>query len=329
MKFSLLFHCFLCVLSLSVFSPLSKARIPVIFDTDLGTDIDDTWALAQLLRSPELEVKLVLSDAGDTRYRATLIAKFFEIAGRSEIPIGIGHNFGPMGEESLNQAPWIKGYELAKYPGKVHEDGIGAFIDLVRNSPETLTLIAIGPVPNIAKALERAPDIASKLRFVGMHGSFRLGYGGSKKPAAEANVAVAPAALRTVLGAPWKDVLLTPLDTCGLVSLKGDAYQRIWSSTQDPLLRALIENYCIFAPRVRWMHCDWFATASTTLFDSVAVYLAYDESLVNIETLRFDISDDGYTRLEDKGPFCARVATSWKDQAAFERHLAQRLLGKE
>jgi hypothetical protein len=42
------------------------ARIPVILDTDIGTDIDDTWALAMLLKSPELDAKLVVSDSGDT-----------------------------------------------------------------------------------------------------------------------------------------------------------------------------------------------------------------------------------------------------------------------
>ena len=41
----------------------------------------------------------------------------------------------------------------------------------------------------------------------------------------------------------------------------------------DPLLRAVIESYCVFAPRVSWMECDFFATRSTTLFDCVAVYL--------------------------------------------------------
>lgn len=36
-------------------------KIPVVLDTDLGSDIDDTWALAMLLRSPELDVKLILT----------------------------------------------------------------------------------------------------------------------------------------------------------------------------------------------------------------------------------------------------------------------------
>lgn len=302
-------------------------RIPVVFDTDLGTDVDDTWALAQILRSPELDLKLVLTETGDATYRASLAAKFLERAGRADVPVGLGKDFGPMPEEYRNQAPWLKGYDLAKYPGKVHADGIQALIDLVMNSPETITIIAVGCTPTLAAALEREPRLAGRCRFVGMHGSFQVGYGGGP-PSAEANVKGFPAELRKVLSAPWQDILLTPLDTCDRVALRGEAYHAIWSATGDPVLRAVIENYCIFAPRVNWMHCDFFATRSTTLFDCVAVYLAHAEELLEIETVRFRITDDGFTVPEAHGPLQARVALRWKSLPDFEALLARRLLLK-
>jgi inosine-uridine nucleoside N-ribohydrolase len=305
----------------------SAARIPVVFDTDIGTDIDDTWALAQILRSPELDLKLVLTETGDATYRASLAAKFLEIAGRTDVTVGLGKDFGPMPEEYRNQTPWLKGYDLAKYPGKVHADGIQALIDLVMNSPQTVTIIAVGCTPTLAAALEREPRLAARCRFVGMHGSFKVGYGGGA-PSAEANVKGYPAELRQVLSAPWQDILLTPLDTCDRVSLRGEPYHAIWSATGDPVLRAVIENYCIFAPRVTWMHCDFFATRSTTLFDCVAVYLAHAEKWVEIETVRFRITDDGFTVPEANGPLQARVALRWRDQAAFESFLGNRLLKK-
>ena len=72
------------------------ARTPVILDTDIGDDIDDTWALALLLRSPELDVKLVVGDYGKALYRARLIARFLTVAGRTDIPVGVGLNpIGP------------------------------------------------------------------------------------------------------------------------------------------------------------------------------------------------------------------------------------------
>lgn len=300
----------------------------MVLDADIGTDIDDTWALTQLLRSPELDLKLVVTATGDTRYRAALTAKFLEAAGRSDIPVGIGQDQGPMGDDRRNMAPWLAGYDLTKYPGVVRADGVGALIEFVMNSSETVTIIAIGPVPNLALALQREPRIAGKCRLVGMHGSFDVGYGGSATPAAEYNVKDNPAALRQVLAAPWHDILLTPLDTCGTVQLQGGNYHAIWSATSDPTLRALIENYCIFAPRVQWMRCDFFSTRSTTLFDCVAVYLAGSEALLEIETVSFTVTDDGFTRRSATGPFKARVALRWKNQTAFENQLTQLLLKK-
>ena len=324
LRFSWLLLPLLCCL-LPASAPAKS--IPIILVTDIGTDIDDTWALAMILRSPELDLRMVLTDSGDTRYRATVAAKFLEAAGRSAVPVGIGFNQGTMPESDKNQAPWVAGYDLAKYPGKIHTDGIAAMIELIRSSAEPLTVVAIGPVPSLARAVQQAPDIAARCRLVGMFGSFDKGYGDGP-PSAEANVKVDPAALRQVLAAPWRDILLTPLDTCGLVQLTGANYHAIWCATDDPTLRALIESYCVFAPRVTWMKCDFFATRSTTLFECVAVYLAYAEDLVETATVQFEVTDDGFTRRSTHGTLKARVALRWKNLPAFEDQLAKRLLGR-
>jgi inosine-uridine nucleoside N-ribohydrolase len=303
----------------------APARTPVILVTDIGTDIDDSWALALALRSPELDLKLVVTDPADTQYRAIVAAKFLEESGHADVPVGIGDNSGPMGDNTKTLTPWIAGYDIGKYPGKVYQDGIGALIGVVENSPVPVTIVAIGPVHSLALALRRAPDIAAKCRLVGMYGSFDVGYGGGA-PSAETNVRVDPAAFREVLSAPWRDILLTPLDTCGSVGLAGERYHAIWSATGDPMLRALITSYCIFAPLQTWMKCDYFATRSTTLFDCVAVYLAYSEDLVETETIAFQVTDDGYTRRSAAGPFKARVAIRWRNRDGFEAQLAGRLL---
>jgi inosine-uridine nucleoside N-ribohydrolase len=309
-----------------VASPASRAIIPVILDTDIGTDIDDTWALALLLRCPELDPKLILMETGDSTYRARITAKFLAVAGRTDIPIGLGVKSKPMSVKLRNQDPWIKGYDLARYPGEIAGDGVGRMIRIIEESPVPVTIIAIAPAANLAAALARAPGIAARCRFVGMFGSFTVGYSGGPPASPETNVRVDPAALRVVLAAPWRDVLLTPLDTCNAAMLTGENYHRIWSATGDSTLRAVIENYCIFAPRVNWMNCDFFAVRSSTLFDCVAVYLAYSEDFVETETIRFHISNDGYTLRDDHGEFTARVALHWKNLSSFQDHLTARLL---
>src|SRR5471030_1364820 len=61
-------------------NPAKPAPISVILDTDIGDDIDDTWALVLLLKSPVLDLKLVVGDYGESQYRARLLAKLLERA---------------------------------------------------------------------------------------------------------------------------------------------------------------------------------------------------------------------------------------------------------
>jgi len=105
----------LCGIAPSNSAADTVARIPVILDTDIGDDIDDTWALGLLLKSPELDVKLVVGDYGKPDYRARLLAKFLERAGRTDVAVGVGLDNGVKGEGG--QAGWIKGYDLKAYPG--------------------------------------------------------------------------------------------------------------------------------------------------------------------------------------------------------------------
>ncbi len=304
--------------SVAVVMGAEKRPIPVIFDTDIGDDIDDTWALGFLLKSPEFDVKLVVGDQGKARYRAALIAKMLERAGRTDVAVGIGLEVNATG--GGGQSAWVEGYDLAKYPGKVHKDGVGAIIDTIMQSREPVTLIAVGPLPNVAAALAREPRIAAKARFVGMHGSVRKGYGGKATIDAEYNVKADAKACRAALSAAW-DITITPLDTCGLVTLRGEKYAKVRDS-KDPIAAAIIENYRA------WSGQDKKAPEerSSVLFDTAAVYLAFSTELTTMEDLGIRVADDGKTLL-DPAAKVMRVATAWKDLDAFEDLLVARLTG--
>jgi len=304
--------------------PAARAPIPVILDTDIGDDIDDTWALILALKSPELDVKLVVTDFGNTEQRAKLVARVLELAGRTDIPIGIGIKEN---DDPGPQADWVKGYDLAKYPGRVLKDGVQALIDTVMASPAPMTLIAIGPPPNLKAALEREPRIAGKLRLAGMYGSIHLGYDGKPKPEPEWNVKANPAAARALLAAPWRDAILTPLDTCGRVQLSGERYARVRGSS-DPLLRGLVEAYGTWCRNRDWCAKDpaFVAVKSSTLFDCVAVYLAVSRDLVKTETTGVRVTDEGMT-VPDPAARPLVWATEWKSLDGFEEWLTARLTG--
>lgn len=303
--------------------PPPRAKpIPVILDTDIGDDIDDTWALGLLLKCPELDVKLVVGDYGRAQYRARLLAKFLQTAGRTDIPVGIGLDINPRGDGP--QAAWVKGYDLASYPGKVFPDGVQALIDVILRSQEPVTLIATGPLPNVAAALERQPQIAQRARFVGMHGSVRRGYGGSPTPAAEWNVKADPKACQKVFAAPW-DVTITPLDTCGLVTLEGDRYRRV-RDAQDPVAAAIIANYRIWSQRDNPTNTV-AERRSSVLFDTVAVYLAVSQDFCRMERLGLRVTDQGFT-VPDESARAVTAALDWKSLDGFRDWLVQRLTSK-
>jgi inosine-uridine nucleoside N-ribohydrolase len=316
-------------LLLAMALPMAAARppthkTPVILDTDIGDDIDDTWALALALKSPELDVKLVVTDFGNTEHRAKIVARFLEIAGRTDIPIGIGIK---QNDDESPQAGWVEGYDLARYTGTVHHDGVKALIDTAMAATEPMTLIAIGPPPNLEAALEREPRIAGKLRLAGMFGSLRHGYGGSAKPEPEWNVRANVAAARAVLGAPWNDAISTPLDTCGRVQLEGARYARVRDS-RDPVARAVVESFRLWCRNREWCVKDHeqVEAKSSTLFDTVAVYLAVSRDFVKTERMGVRVADDGMTVPDAEGRSLA-WATEWKDLDGFEDWLANRIAG--
>jgi inosine-uridine nucleoside N-ribohydrolase len=294
------------------------AKIPVILDTDIGDDIDDTWALALLLKSPQFDLKLVTTTYGKAEYRAKLIAKLLTVAGRSDVPVGLGAGgrAGTGGQEA-----WIGNYDLRAYPGKVYDDGVQALIDTIEASPRPVVLISIGPSTTVAEALKRRPELASKAVFVGMQGSIRKGYGGGAV-CAEWNVKADVPAARKALLAPWKRIAITPLDTCGLIRLGGERF-RILRDSPDALLKAVMENYRLWAKKATVGELK----ESSVLFDTVAVYLADPGpgSLLVMEELTLGVTPEGMMRLDPAGRAMS-AATSWKDLDGFADLLVKKLL---
>jgi inosine-uridine nucleoside N-ribohydrolase len=300
-----------------------RASIPVILDTDIGAWIDDTWALVTLLKSPEVDLRLVVTDSGNTVYRAKIVARLLEIAGRTDVPIAVGPKES---DEEGDQAEWVDGYDLASYPGRVYSDGVQALIDAVTASQAPITLVAISPNATLKAALERAPGIARRLRLAGMYGSLRRGDLGRPGKEPEWNVKSNPAAARAVLGAPWLEAVVTPLDTCAVVQLDGERYARIRDAS-DPLLQALVENYRLWCPHQEAHVCvpGSVAVASSALYDTVAAYLAFDRRFVRTEMLGVRVTEDGLT-VEDATRPKVTWASDWVSLEAYEEWLASRLI---
>jgi purine nucleosidase len=143
--------------------------IPIVLDTDIGSDVDDALALLLALASPEVDLLGVTIVDGDVDLRARIAARLLGMAGRSDIPIFKGRS-DPLGPGRMPSMHGHEGRGLLDLP----YDGPEATIDdlpaeawLVEHSrKEPFHLVAIGPYTNVATAIESDPTIVHRLLHV-------------------------------------------------------------------------------------------------------------------------------------------------------------------
>jgi purine nucleosidase len=184
----------------------------VIYDTDPG--IDDAIALVFQARHPQIDLLGITSVFGNADIDTTT-ANALYLASRfaPDVPVARGAA-APLASAAPAPIPHIHGDDALgniERTGEVtaREDGRAAhrfIIDTVRAHPGEVTLLAVGPLTNLALALRDDPEIASRVReVVVMGGAFGInGVLGNVSPAAEANMRGDPHAADLVFGAPWK-----------------------------------------------------------------------------------------------------------------------------
>jgi inosine-uridine nucleoside N-ribohydrolase len=333
-----------------------KPQIPVIFDTDIGEDIEDTWALAFLLCSPELDLRMVTTSFNDTTAKAQIAAKFLHRLGKGDTPVGIGINTGKF---KGYQYPWAEHFALEDYPGDVATDGVGAMIDLIHYATETITIIVTGPCTNIAEMLRREPGIVNKINIVASMGSIFKGYDNISTPDSEYNIRKDTNAASAMFQADWK-ITLSPLDVTGLISVRGKEYQRLLEfitlvpRTEDeysvdelveletlhdegreieahepkipytmPLSRKPIHAviYSLLESYRVWLDESGSRippdARSTILYDTVAVYLAFSQEYLEMKPLNISVDFTGHTRVRATGKQVL-TALNWRSDLDFQ-----------
>src|ERR1700691_139150 len=176
----------------------------IIIDTDPG--IDDAMAIFLALRSPELKVEAITPVAGNVPLDLTLpnALRLLEIAKRRDIPVAAGASH-PLVRRlaTAGHVHGVNGLAGVDFPEPrikpVHDTAPDLIRHIVREDPHEITIVAIGPLTNVALALRADPEIASMIpAIVIMGGSLS---GGNMTPAAEFNLYVDPEAARIVFGA--------------------------------------------------------------------------------------------------------------------------------
>ncbi|QHT59432.1 nucleoside hydrolase [Paenibacillus lycopersici] len=148
-------------------------REKIIIDTDIGDDIDDALAIAFALNSPEVEVVGLTTVFGDTGARARIAASLLRTAGRTGIPVYAGCMQPINGPVHPCGAPCqyiADAMDRIEIPGK---HAVDYLIETVMGAEEPVTVLAIGPLTNLAAALLKEPRLRQKLnRIVIMGGAY-------------------------------------------------------------------------------------------------------------------------------------------------------------
>lgn len=292
-------------------SALVAAPAPVILDTDIGTDIDDAYALVQVLRSPELELLGVTTVSGDAVARARLAAKLLTVAGCGEVPVYAGISTAT---QYMKQVEWATGF----HSSALHESGGVEFLRKQINArPGEITLIAVGELTNIAALLEAEPGIGKKIKAIAlMGGSVRRGYAPGAKPEPEWNIKSAAKAAQVVFtsGVP---LLVAPLDSTADLKLTPEWKVRIFASGSP-------KNDALAALDFVWRHTNTWKGEHPTLFDNLAVALVATPGIAPLTSLHLVVEDDGTTREVADRPPNTQVALS-TETAKFLEYFTARL----
>jgi purine nucleosidase len=273
-------------------STSAAGREMILFDTDSGMFGDDGAALVMLLRSPaQVSVAGITVVPGNVwvSQGAEYILHILDLLKLPQIPVHLGaevplvhspamareaerrwgkHNYiGAFAEDNPKAVKPAPGARLSIR--KPRSGGVEYLISAIERHPGELTLLALGPMTNIALALRMRPDIETKIkRIVMMGGNVRVP--GNASSAAEFNFWFDPEAARIVLRSRIPQKILFPLDVCNTAPIRKAQFDQI-VSVRTPITDLYREDlgnrYPAFLHRSDATGYMWDSLAAAYLID--------------------------------------------------------------
>ena len=283
----------------------------IIIDTDPG--VDDAMALFLALRSPEIEVVGLTTVFGNTTVDGTTrnALNLLEVAGRTDIPVARGAD-RPLVLPLGGTGEWVHGADAmgnigwtdVLRPELKPVDSVAArfIVDTVMANPGAITLVPIGPLTNLALALQLEPRIAAAVKQVVMMGGSALAPG-NVSPLAEANVHNDPHAASLVFSADWP-ITMAGLDVTESPPVDDRDFAALAASS-DPLAKfitTIVGHYQAF-------HRDWYGMQNGAIHthDACAILQLVDPTLFEGErwpiTVPLEGPAKGATIVDRRGHF--------------------------
>ena len=264
------------------------ARTRVIIDTDPG--VDDAVAILLALASDELEVVALTTVSGNVNVeRTTLNARrLVELARRPDVPVARGcveplvgspeEASDVHGRDGLGDLEWDEPV-AGEYPGHA----VDLQHSLIEQGPTTI--VAIGPLTNLALLVERYPGIDEQVERVVIMGGASLQ--GNVTAAAEFNIWFDPEAAQRVFAAKWP-ITLMPLDLTHQAVLNDDdlAFLRGLGTEVGRRCADMLEPYAAY-------HENWYGNRDIIMHDATAVYELLDPSAIIKQGVHVSIETGG------------------------------------
>lgn len=221
----------------------------IIIDTDPG--VDDAIAVLMALASPELDVVGLSAVYGNVTapVAAANARRLLDAAGRTGVPVAAGAAHPLLGT-AIGPVDFIHGPEglgdtVLAPPSQpaVTQHAADFLYSMARAAPGEITIVAVGPLTNLALAVRLHPDLPSLLRSVVVMGGNAY-VGGNATAAGEANIVNDPVAADVVFSQDW-DLTMVGLDVTNQVNLTPEQLRLISSVDQPPneLLRTAMPFY--------------------------------------------------------------------------------------
>ena len=302
---------------------------PLILDCDPG--IDDAVALLLALASPEVDLLAVTTVAGNVPLERTTAngLRILELAGRGDVPLAAGAprpliHVRAAGSEEVHGETGLDGSGLpASTLAPVREHAVDLIARLALERPGEVTLVAVGPLTNVALLAALRPEAFAALRrVVAMGGSAT---GGNMSPYAEFNVWFDPEAAERVLQA-GQDVTLVGLDVTRQALLRADDIDAIEALPKiGPAVAGMLRYYMR-------KHVDWYGEEVVYQHDSLAVAHVLDPGILGVVRCHVEVDTGtgparGATLVDALGVFGGTPNAHWAETVDVERFRAL-LLGR-
>jgi purine nucleosidase len=292
-------------------------RLPVVLDVDTGTD--DALALAYAVASPRIELIAVTTVAGNVDVVKTTAntLSVLDWLGAGDVPVHRGASrplVRPHKDASyFHDEGGLGGAQLPTSTRSVGADkGPAALIRLARQRPGELTLVALGPLTNLAIALNVEPELPELLKsVVAMGGAYTVP--GNTTPAAEFNILVDPEAADQVFRAPFPNLTAVGLDVTQQVALTRNDWDDVNAASSLPRTASLLREVgrSAFSKQGR----DQFS-----LHDPLSVAVAIAPTLIAVRELAIavDTGEPELGRTRIVGPGNVHIAASVDAERALD-----------